>query len=111
MAKKTTASFNIDQSVSRESGISVFDRIIREIDANEIPAKYVDQILVQYVDGSVIELCGDSISRPIPLTKSAEWGDPTSSYKKMKDVRVFINTDILETDINILVEKVLGHCC
>jgi len=111
MAKKTTTSFNLDKAISRIAKPSVFDRIVKEIDAREIPAKYVEQILVQYYDGNVVELSGNEITHPIPLNKNATWEQMEDSYKKMRDVKIFINTDVLEKDINELVENILGLYC
>ena len=111
MTKKTTTSFNLDKAISRIAKPSVFDRIVKEIDAKEIPAKYIEQILVQYYDGNTIELSGKEITHPIPLNKNASWEKMEDSFKKMKDVKVFINTDKLEKDVNELVEQVLGQFC
>ena len=111
MPKKTTTSFNIDKAISRIAKPSVFDRIVKEIDAKEIPAKYIEQILVQYFDGNVVELSGSEIAHPIPLNRNASWENMESSFKKMKDVKVFINTDKLEVDINEKVEQLLGGYC
>jgi len=111
MAKKTTTSFNIDKAISRIAKPSIFDRIVKEIEAKEIPAKYVEQILVQYYDGNVVELRGDEITHPIPVNKNATWEAMEDSFKKMRDVKIFINTERLEKDINVEVEKLLGHFC
>lgn len=110
MSKKTTT-FNIDNSSNRLAKPSVFDRIVKEIEASEIPSKYVDQILVQYHDGNVVELKGSEISHPIPLNKNVSWEQLETSFKKMKDVKVFLSTDKLESDINEMVEILLGRYC
>jgi hypothetical protein len=111
MSKKTTTSFNLDRAISRIARPSVFDRIVREIDAKEIPAKYVEQVLVQYYDGNVIELSGSELTHPIPLNRTVSWDNMEESFKKMRDVKIFINTDKLEKDINEEVEKILGNYC
>ena len=111
MAKKTTTSFNVDNSTDRITKPSVFDRIVKEIDANEIPSKYIDQIRVQYHDGNVVELKGKELTHPIPVNTDASWEIMENEFKKMKEVKIFISTDQLETDINILVEKYLGKLC
>jgi hypothetical protein len=111
MTKKITTSFNLDKAISRIAKPSVFDRIVKEIDASEIPAKYIEQILVQYYDGNVIELKGNEITHPIPLNKNASWDKMEDSFKKMRDVKVFINTEKLELDVNELVERILGNYC
>lgn len=111
MAKKTTTSFNIDKAISRIAKPSVFDRIVKEIEAKEIPAKYIEQILVQYYDGNIVELSGNALTHPIPVNKGATWEMMEDSFKKMRDVKIFINTDKLEKDINEEVEKLLGNYC
>lgn len=111
MAKKTTTSFNLDRAISRITKPSVFDRIVKEVIAKEIPAKYIEQILVQYYDGNVIELKGDEITHPIPLNRKISFETMEESFRHMRDVKVFINTDKLEKDINEAVEKILGEFC
>ena len=110
MTKKTT-SFNLDKAISRITKPSVFDRIVKEISAKEIPAKYIEQILVQYYDGNVVEISGADLTQPIPMNKNIPWDRLDESFKKMRDVKVFISTEKLEEDINILVEQVLGKYC
>lgn len=110
MSKKIT-SFNIDKAISQISKPSVFDRLVKEVEAKEIPAKYIEHILVQYHDGNVIELRGNEITHPIPLNKQANKEIMENSFKLMRDVKVFISTDKLEEDVNAMVEKFLGKHC
>lgn len=110
MTKKST-NFSIDKAIGHIIKPSVFDRIVKEIDASEIPAKYVESIIVHYYDGSIVELSGDEITHPIPMNRNSVVGEMEESYKKMKDIKVYISTDTLETDINELVEVYLGKHC
>lgn len=110
MTKKTT-SFNIDGAVSRIAKPSVFDRIVKEINTKNIPAKYIEKILVQYHDGNIVELQGAEITCPIPMNKDASWDAMEGLFKKMRDVRIFILTEQLEIDINVMVEDYLGKHC
>ena len=111
MSKKVTTSFNLDKAISRITKPSVFDRIVKEIDAKEIPAKYIEQILVQYYDGNVIELSGSEITHPIPVSRNISWDVMEDSFKRMRDVKIFLNTDKIEADINLMVEEILGNYC
>ena len=110
MATKKTG-FNLDKAISRIAKPSVFDRIVKEIDAKEIPAKYIEQILVQYYDGNVVELKGSELTHPIPVNRHQSMEAMQNSFKKMRDVKVFIDTEKLEQDINEEVEKLLGSYC
>lgn len=109
--KKSITSFNLDKAINRIARPSVFDRIVKEVDAKEIPAIYIEHILVQYYDGNVVELSGDELTHPIPVNKTTNWEMMEDSFKKMRDVKIFLNTDALEKDINIMVEDVLGKYC
>lgn len=110
MAKKITR-FKLDNTIGRISKPSVFDRIVKEIDANEIPAKYIEQILVQYYDGNIVELSRDEIIYPIQVNKDSNWEMTEDTFNKMRDVKVFISTDRLEEDVNGMVEEYLGRFC
>ncbi len=109
MTKKI--SFDLDKTISKVSRPSVFDRIVREIDAIEIPPSYIQSILIQYHDGSIIELEGSALKYPIPMIKGKSWDRMEELFKKMKDIKVFIATDRLEEDVNQMVEEYLGKYC
>jgi len=111
MAKRTTTSFNIGTAVSRVAKPSVFDRIVKEISIDTIPAKYIEQILVQYYDGNVVELNNDEITHPIPINENISWSELAESFRRMRDVKIFINSAVLEIDINNRVEDYLGNYC
>lgn len=110
MSKKIT-SFNIDKAISRIAKPSVFDRIVKEVDAKEIPVKYIESVLVQYYDGNVVELTGSQLTHPIPMNKNISPGSMEESFKKMRDVKIFISTEKLEKDVNTLLEEILGKYC
>lgn len=109
--KSTTTSFNLNGTLKSDTKPNIFDRIIKEIEANEIPSKYVEQILVHYYDGTVVELKGEELTHPIPVNRNATWATMENSFKQMKDVKIIISLDRLEKDINIMVEAVLGKFC
>lgn len=110
MEKKAT-SINIDNHKSEDKKPSVFDRIIQEVDAIEVPTIYIDHIVVQYNDGNTVELRGNEITHPIPVNKNASVEQLEAFFKQMKDVKVFVNIAKLEEDINKKLEELLGDYC
>lgn len=111
MAKKTVTSFNVEQALGRIVRPSVFDQILKEVDAHEIPAKYIQQIQVHYHDGSIVELSGDDLEHPLPVNRNGSHEEVAEFFKKMKDIKILIDTNVLEDDINTEVEKYLGRFC
>jgi hypothetical protein len=67
-------------------------------------------MFVKYYDGNVVELKGNDLIHPVSLIKEPG-NNKGSSFNKMKDIKVFISIDKLETDINSMVEKYLGKHC
>ena len=110
MSKKIT-SFNLDRSITRISRSSVFTRILKEIDAIEIPVQFVEQVLVQYMDGSIVELDNDILDYPVSVNNTISWDKMADSSKTIKDVKISVNIEVLEKHINELVEKYLGKLC
>lgn len=110
MTKKVT-SIDFENAINKIVRPSVFDRIVKEINAPEIPAKYVQHILIQYYDGSIVELRGEELTHPIPVNKDTSPENMKDAFKKMRDIKIFISTDKLEIDINTMVEKYLGRHC
>lgn len=107
MANKKVSPFELSQALNQISNESVFDILIKEIDAKEIPAKYVEYISVSYKDGNTVELSGHEIAHPIPLNKNASFEDMETSFRKVKNVRVFIDTKRLEVDVTAAIDKLL----
>ena len=109
MTKRTT--FNVDKTVNTIAKYAVFDRIVNEIDPEEIPAKYIDQIRVLYQDGSVVLLSGKELEAPLPTARHSDPQVIEKFYRQMKEVRLFLNNVILEQDISAMVETHLGKHC
>jgi hypothetical protein len=111
MTKKTSAGFNLDKAISRISRPSIFDRIVKEVEAKQIPARFIESIVVQYYDGNIVELSGKDLTHPIPVNKDIRWDIMEESFKKIRDIKIFISTDNLEIDVNLMVEEYLGKYC
>lgn len=101
MAKR----INIERS---ESISPVFNRIISEINATEIPTAYIEKITVTFVDGNVVELTGDEITHPVPINRKSNWNELQRKFKAVQEVKVFVKTAQLEREINAQIMKRLG---
>ena len=102
---------NLEKPFSKVTKKSIFNRLINEISLVEIPAKYVDTVLVQYMDGAVVELNGTEITEPIQMTGYAPQVNTQNVFKQTKDIRVLINIELLEQDINAMIERMLKDLC
>ena len=108
MSNKKFTSFELSQALNDLSAESVFDRLVKEVEAKEIPAKYIEYLTVFYKDGTSVELSGTELSNPIPVNKNASWEDMETAYNKVKTVRVFVDTKKLEIDITAQIDDLLN---
>jgi len=111
MSDKKIHQLDVNKVLQRILTPSVFDQIVKEVDAKEIPTQYVERVVVFYKDGNVVELSGNEITHPVPVNRQGNWKDMEDPYQTMKEVKIFVNTDRLEKDINCLVEEYLGGKC
>jgi len=107
-SKSTT--FELRKALGDFTKTSVFDKIMKEIDHLEIPSKYIDQVVIQYKDGTFSEIKGSDMSGSAFIEKSM-WDKIEGDNQKIKDIRAFINVEKLECDVNKLVEDYLGKYC
>lgn len=110
MSKKITG-FNVERSPNSVTRSSVFERLVKEVEPTAIPGRYIQTILVKYKDGSSIELKGDEISHPLPVSKDTAKALLDESLKQVSEVKLFLHLDQLEADVNKMVEDVLGRHC
>lgn len=105
MADKNSIKIKIEKSPKRLIKPTVFDRIIREINTNTVPARYVETMLIQFTNDNKIELRYNEI----PLTISADQTCPW--YNEIEEIKILLNTDYLEEDIGKLIDQYLGKYC
>lgn len=110
MSKKISG-FNVERAADNVARSSVFDRIIKEIEPVEIPAKYIQRILVQYKDGTSIELQGDSINHPLPVSKETARALAEDGVQQVSDVKLFLRIEEIEVDVNKMVGELLNKYC
>lgn len=110
MSKKTT-NVSIDKAISVNNRITAFDRIVQEIIIDEIPTKYIENILVHYHDGNIVDVPGRDLVQSIPINEETDWDKMEVIFKKMSDVRIFLNTEKLEENVDDLVEELIGRYC
>lgn len=110
MSNKKT-NFELDKTLKKMLTPSIFDRLVKEVDASEIPTEYIDRISVFYNDGNIVELSGNEITHPVPVNKTGSGEEMDDSFNSMREVKVFIDTSKLEMDVNKEVEALLGKFC
>lgn len=85
-----------------------FARLIGEIYATKVPSRYIERIVITYLDGTHIEMSGDEIVLPVPLNKNFNPNSVHEKYKNVKEIKVFLKLEKLENDINTIIMNKLG---
>ena len=90
---------------------STYDRIIQEIDPVEVPARYIDRILILYKDGTKALVGGDQLRRPLALTNETVQLFANDDERPIHAIKLFLKIDLIETDANRMVDQLLNNYC
>ena len=94
----------IDKILSKPS---VFDRLIKEILIIQVPVKYIQKLTIHYSDGNVINWTGNELTQSTTVLDTSKWEQLSSVYKRMKQIKIVIDTNLLEEDVNQALDKLL----
>lgn len=108
MSKKSLTNFTLEKAFAPISKSSVIDQILTEIEIKEIPIKYIECVLIQYFDGEKLKIEPSFLKHSVSLNNGI-----TSNFEEYttKDVRVFISTEKLESDVNKILNRLLEKFC
>ena len=101
--------FRLDKALNELNGQSLFDRLVQEVEVKEVPVEYIERIVVYYESGEIVELGNHEINKPIPINQESSWDEMSDAFKNVVNVKVFINTQKLEEDVNELIDPLLAH--
>ena len=104
-----TPNNNFDQLMNRIAKPSLFDTFLNESQIAEVPAKYIERIIIYYSGGKSMEFTGRDIDQPIPIRKKIRQAQFGKLFDRMEEFKIFVDTVKLEKDVNIEVNKYLDR--
>jgi hypothetical protein len=109
MSEKRNIKYDVKRAPLIDNELSIFDELIKDIDIKEIPPKYIDRMFIQYHNGVIVELSEIDIAHTVKILKSHDYDLSDSPFKRMRGIKVFINTEKLAHDVNKEIEGLLGN--
>ena len=104
MSNRKITPIEFSRELNKVHYVSVFETLIKQVDAKLIPARYVEFLIVTYLDGSTVSLTGSELISPIPIHRDKPWSEMGSIFKKIKSIKLYIDTRTLELDVNRKIE-------
>lgn len=84
-------------------------RMIKDLDPQKVPARYIEKIILTMPDEQVIELSGEDLTDPIPVEGSIQWNSIKDKFKGVKNIKIIIDVLALEHDIDLLKKEIYQH--
>jgi len=109
MPDKKTRNLEFSHTPPQLISQSVFDVFVKEIKISEVPTKYIQKIIVFYLNGNIIELNKNEIEHPLPVNRNGNWESMRGPYKNIKEIKVYVDIPKLEEDINMTVDYLFGQ--
>lgn len=85
-----------------------FDRIMEEIFPLSIPASYIKAIVVKMKNGSVVNLSGEDLLNPLPMSGDFSWSEVAKNFEAIDDVEVLVDIPELRDSVIKNVKSILA---
>lgn len=97
--------------IGTESRSENFESILKQIFPTEIPPKYIDEVQVDFIDGSSISLNTLKISTPLPMSDGKAWREIIKPFDFVSQVTVVVDISKIEHFVNSEVSNILEAYC
>jgi hypothetical protein len=93
-------------AIEEDNDLDVYEQILCEVEVDEIPVEFVDKIILQYHDGSEVEIKGEELTKPIPTNNTLSWDQFNQVCGGIKNIQVIIAIhklkEVIDADVEIL---------
>lgn len=86
-----------------------FDRIMEEIEPSSIPTKYLKSVSVVFMNGKEIEISGDELLNPLPVSATFSWEQLIHQFKQISDVKIMIDVEKFQNHVYSNADKILSN--
>lgn len=107
MSKRIELESQIEQLLKQ----SAIEQMIQEVDATHIPVHYIQSIVFYFEDGSEFEMSQEELKYTLPLNKNGCWDRMRDHYQGIREVKVLLDTALIEKDITHRTKILLDRIC
>jgi hypothetical protein len=86
-----------------------FDRIMEEVVPISIPTNFIRGIQVTMRTGAIVQLKGDELLSPLPLSGEFSWSEMSSNFESIDDVEVLVDIPGLRESVVKSVKNILKN--
>ena len=86
-----------------------FDRIMEEVVPISIPTNFIRGIQVTMRTGGIVQLKGDELLSPLPLSGEFSWSEMSSNFESIDDVEVLVDIPGLRESVVTSVKNILKN--
>lgn len=86
-----------------------FDRIMEEVVPISIPASFIRAIQVTMRTGAIVQLTGEELLSPLPLSGEFSWSEMAANFDSIDDVEVLVDIPELRESVVKSVKNILKN--
>ena len=94
--------------VAKQSKNNEFEKLLRQVFPQEIPIDLIEQVVLEFTDGSISELDTRELEHPLPTAPNKTWQQLIQAFQKVKQITIVVDVNKVEESVGDKVGSMLG---
>lgn len=94
--------------VAKHSKNKKFESLLKEVFPTEIPVEMIDQVVLEFIDGTQAKLDHTELKDPLPTAPNKTWATMIQAFTNVKQITIVVDVNNVEQLTKKKVDDVLG---
>ena len=86
--------------VAKHSKNKKFESLLKEVFPESIPTEMIDQIVLEFVDGTQAKLDHSDLKDPLPTAPDKTWATMLQTFQNVKQITIVVDVNNVEKQTN-----------
>lgn len=93
--------------VAKHSKNKKFESLLKEVFPESIPVEMIDQVVLEFVDGTQAKLDHSDLKDPLPTAPDKTWATMIQSFSNVRQITIVVDVNNVEKQTNKKVKSLL----
>jgi hypothetical protein len=93
--------------VAKHSKNKKFESLLKEVFPSEVPVEMIDNILIDFVDGTQAKMDHSELKHPLPTAPNKTWAALIQAFTNVKQITIVVDVNKVESTVGGEVSNIL----